>query len=129
MTCFSLHQILTTVHPTLVKMELVLMELIAIAVLVWLVTLEIIVRQVRSETNSYIFNRFFCCFISNQENYIVTPDIDDCSPNPCLNGGVCTDKVNDYSCSCKGDWGGKNCQIGMIVVHFCPFLQVKVEGS
>ena len=56
MVCFSLHQILTTVHPTRVKMvELVLMELIAITVLVWLVTLETTVRQVRSETFFIIY--------------------------------------------------------------------------
>ncbi|TKR93117.1 hypothetical protein L596_007633 [Steinernema carpocapsae] len=27
-------------------------------------------------------------------------DIDDCNPNPCLNGGTCTDKVNAFECSC-----------------------------
>ena len=28
--------------------------------------------------------------------------IDDCSSNPCLNGGLCTDLNNDFSCNCAG---------------------------
>ena len=27
-------------------------------------------------------------------------DIDDCNPNPCLNGGICRDGINSYSCTC-----------------------------
>ena len=27
-------------------------------------------------------------------------NIDECSPNPCLNGGTCTDGINDYTCEC-----------------------------
>ena len=26
-------------------------------------------------------------------------DIDDCTPDPCQNGGTCTDGVNDYTCA------------------------------
>ena len=27
-------------------------------------------------------------------------NLDDCVPSPCLNGGVCTDGDNSYTCSC-----------------------------
>ena len=37
-------------------------------------------------------------------------NIDDCDPNPCQNGGTCTDDVNDYTCSCPKDYSGKNCE-------------------
>ena len=39
-------------------------------------------------------------------------DIDDCAAQPCLNGGVCTDKVNGYQCSCSDGYAGVNCQTG-----------------
>ena len=29
--------------------------------------------------------------------------------DPCLNGGVCTDLVNDYSCACINQFSGKDC--------------------
>jgi len=32
-------------------------------------------------------------------------NINDCSPNPCQNGGVCTDLVNDYLCTCPSTPG------------------------
>ena len=42
------------------------------------------------------------------ENTIFS-DIDDCQPNPCQNGGTCTDGVNSYSCECDLLYDGKDC--------------------
>ena len=39
-------------------------------------------------------------------------DIDECSPNPCLNGGSCEDGVNSYKCTCLPGFDGKNCENG-----------------
>ncbi|XP_078370751.1 coagulation factor X-like isoform X2 [Oculina patagonica] len=39
-------------------------------------------------------------------------DIYDCEPNPCLNGGTCSDGINDFSCSCKEGYEGRICQHG-----------------
>lgn len=36
-------------------------------------------------------------------------DINDCSQNPCHNGGTCRDLVNDFYCDCKNGWKGKTC--------------------
>jgi len=36
-------------------------------------------------------------------------NIDDCSPNPCQNGGVCADGINDYTCTCTSKYSGKSC--------------------
>ena len=36
-------------------------------------------------------------------------DINDCSQNPCHNGGSCRDLVNDFYCDCKNGWKGKTC--------------------
>ena len=39
-------------------------------------------------------------------------EIDECSPNPCKNGGNCTDMVNGFSCSCFAGYTGEDCSIG-----------------
>lgn len=31
-------------------------------------------------------------------------NIDDCLPQPCVNGGTCIDLANDYSCECPPDY-------------------------
>ena len=36
-------------------------------------------------------------------------NIDDCTPNPCENGGTCTDLVNDFMCNCDEGFTGRNC--------------------
>jgi len=43
----------------------------------------------------------------------VSLDIDDCALNnqPCLNGGQCDDKVNNYVCRCAAGYTGTNCEI------------------
>ncbi|XP_070557832.1 cadherin EGF LAG seven-pass G-type receptor 2-like isoform X8 [Ptychodera flava] len=35
---------------------------------------------------------------------------DFCSSNPCDNGGTCTNEWNRYSCECRANFGGPNCQ-------------------
>lgn len=37
-------------------------------------------------------------------------DINDCEPNPCMNGASCMDRLNDYNCSCADGFEGENCQ-------------------
>ena len=42
--------------------------------------------------------------------FLSVVNIDDCQPNPCKNGGSCTDKVNGYECKCEPGWSGDQCQ-------------------
>ncbi len=36
---------------------------------------------------------------------------DECAPNPCQNGGTCTDGDNSYTCACPAGWEGANCEV------------------
>ena len=41
-------------------------------------------------------------------NFIV--DGNECSPNPCRNGGTCIDQCSSYRCNCRSGYGGTNCE-------------------
>ena len=62
-------------------------------------------------------------------------EIDECSPNPCQNGGVCTDMVNGYSCTCAAGYTGNDCETGeqrfcivaqCVIVQFVQFWKVNI---
>ena len=44
------------------------------------------------------------------------PDINECSSNPCLNGGTCTDQINRYICACPVWTEGVSCETGKYLV-------------
>ena len=45
-------------------------------------------------------------------------DIDECSSNPCLNGGTCVDQVNRYVCNCDVKFRGVHCEkLGQLLLH------------
>ena len=44
-------------------------------------------------------------------------DIDDCTPDPCMNGATCVDQVNDYTCNCVDGYTDKNCQTSKLLKH------------
>lgn len=37
-------------------------------------------------------------------------NINECSSNPCQNGGTCTDGINGFTCACTAQWTGPLCQ-------------------
>ena len=52
--------------------------------------------------------------------YFFLPELNECDPDPCLNGGTCVDGVRNYTCNCATfpeDGGltyyaGRNCGTG-----------------
>ena len=48
------------------------------------------------------------------ENHFLT-EIDECASNPCANGGICLDQLNEYECHCLEGWDGPTCTQGMWV--------------
>ena len=47
--------------------------------------------------------------------YYLASDQDECSSNPCLNGGTCVDQVNGYLCNCTDAYTGPRCNIGKFI--------------
>lgn len=39
-------------------------------------------------------------------------NVDDCSPEPCQNGGTCMDRVDDFGCVCPTGFYTKTCATG-----------------
>ena len=46
-------------------------------------------------------------YLTYDYNFIV--DGDECNPNPCLNGGICTDGCSSFTCSCTAGYTGPTC--------------------
>ena len=50
-----------------------------------------------------------CQCVPGYEGTLCDVNIDECSPNPCQNGGKCTDLINGYNCTCRPLYSGHNC--------------------
>ena len=66
-----------------------------------------------------------CDCDAGYEGEICDAEIDECDPNPCLNGGTCTDLIADYECACIGGYIGDNCEIEPCVLPSCePYTPI-----
>eukprot|EP00051_Salpingoeca_urceolata_P023612 m.403867 g.403867 ORF g.403867 m.403867 type:complete len:822 (-) comp20123_c1_seq2:123-2588(-) len=53
-------------------------------------------------------------------------DTDECTPNPCDNGGTCSEpEINSYECDCGTNWIGSECQF----VHRCNVDEPCANGN
>ncbi|XP_071126485.1 uncharacterized protein [Mytilus edulis] len=52
---------------------------------------------------------YTCSCASGYEGTSCDIKIDDCAPNPCLNGGDCSDGVDYFTCTCAAGYEGKIC--------------------
>ena len=57
---------------------------------------------------SHPFYPIYCLWNS------ICTDIKDCSPDPCENGGTCSDGVNTFTCVCGPGYTGPTCGTGKI---------------
>ena len=65
--------------------------------------------------------------MNNSIYYFLYSDINECSPNPCLNSGTCIDGVNSYTCKCLAGYVGKNCETGEYSCMFSLLLVKKFK--
>lgn len=43
--------------------------------------------------------------------FLFQTEINECDAEPCMHGGNCTDRVNDFQCTCPEGWTGKRCEM------------------
>lgn len=66
-------------------------------------------------------------------------DIDECSSLPCLNGGICRDKVGGFTCECSSGYTGKGqgshlCNLNLVLIciiygHLRPAYYIVMGGE
>ena len=81
---------------------------------------------------------FFSCFLMFEEGNIESLfllavanmkycsyflDINECASNPCRNGGICKDGVNEYTCTCSAGYKGTTCQTSMCIKIYKSFYK------
>ena len=54
-------------------------------------------------------------------------DIDDCDPDPCLNGGTCVDLIDGYNCKCTPGYYGENCVCKELIALLNNFTQINYQ--
>ena len=54
-------------------------------------------------------NAYSCECVPGYTDPNCTTNINECDPDPCENGGTCTDLVNAYSCECVSGYTETNC--------------------
>ena len=52
-----------------------------------------------------------CQYLAGYTGSKCEANIDECAPDPCQNGGTCTDDINGYSCTCVPGYTGSDCEI------------------
>ena len=55
-------------------------------------------------------NKFECTCAAGFTGVTCGTNINDCSPNPCMNGGSCKDGINSFTCTCAKGWVGPTCE-------------------
>ena len=66
----------------------------------------------------YVIARYFLY------TFLLFPDIDECSPDPCQNGATCVDGDNMFTCWCPLGYTGHTCGISTLrraVPIFCLY--------
>jgi hypothetical protein len=56
-------------------------------------------------------NRFVCTCAAGFTGTLCQTELNECSSNPCRNGGSCVDRINGFTCSCVGAFSGSLCEV------------------
>ncbi len=79
-------------------------------------------------------------YIDYTKIIIFSSEVNECSGEPCLNGGMCIDLHNDFYCGCTDNWKGKTCNsrkwilllvsiLGISFICACTQSRVIVTGD
>lgn len=64
--------------------------------------------------------KLFFDYSSFFEGLFCQKNIDGCLSNPCLNGGICNDNIDGFSCNCTDRWMGLTCEKSYDICEFYP---------
>ena len=69
------------------------------------------------------------CFVWYNYTVYFLLDIDECASNPCLNGGICNDGINGYTCFCPAGFTGVNCETSKLLcdIFTSNLLLIRVD--
>ena len=56
--------------------------------------------------------------------FLVFSDYDECTNTPCLNGGTCVNKRNNFSCVCMSSYTGRKCEGSTFIYYYLLFIIV-----
>lgn len=63
---------------------------------------------------------FTCDCAAGWKGRFCSIEIDECESSPCLNGGICVDKLAAYACVCAVGFTGTNCEEDIEVCNDSP---------
>ena len=55
--------------------------------------------------------------------------IDSCQSSPCLNGGTCSNAINNFLCFCNAGYVGHQCQTGKAISNYSVSIRVLGKKS
>ena len=64
---------------------------------------------------SGVFATQACSVTCSGGDVTACPAFDNCWDSPCLNGGVCTDGLGTFTCTCPPQFGGATCELSLAV--------------
>lgn len=69
-----------------------------------------------------LLSRYRCECDAGWEGRHCEQEKDECSTNPCQNGGICVDRHNGYTCQCQLGFRGKTGSLNTFSVEFLSFF-------
>lgn len=70
-----------------------------------------------------------CQCIEGYRGRLCEVDVDECDPNPCVNGASCLDGLGSYTCRCLPGFNGTRCETGTIGQRRITMATVEEEES
>ena len=55
-----------------------------------------------------------CQCVEGYHGRLCEVDVDECDPNPCINGASCLDGLGSFTCRCLPGFNGTRCETGTL---------------
>ena len=77
------------------------------------------------------FESVFVKLLKSNSTALYATEINECESNPCLNGGTCIDRINNFECQCRDSIRGATCDEGKVIFklyfkYFCTNTRIAI---